>query len=852
MFSLVWSGRPLSLPALLIPSTLSLLCVAVLANGIFRMRLKDHSPLLNEQQTRLNVAFKEAEQQNKVLKEMQEMARVGYWFYDHPSGKLDWSPETFQIMERREAEGVLQSTEFVSRLRPEDRIRLLECTENILLNEKPYELEYQLTTPTGKIKYCREFGRPHYDAAGKLIGIYGAVQDVTEQRLAETALRENEERWRWIVQGTHDGIWDWDLEANSAYFSPQWKALLGYEDNELDNVPATWERLVHPDDLERAVLAKEAHLHKGTTAYSCEFRMRHKSGSHLWILDRGMAVRDEAGHPYRMVGVYTDISEMKQTQEKLVEAQNDLEHQVAERTKSVQEREHFLHLLIESIPLYLFWKDQRGAYTGCNSNYLKAHYSNAKEDFLGKTDAELYDTGEHVEESLRTDRLVLEEGKPVLHQIIPFSAPHTYIQWIDLNKTPVFDEEGRVIGLLGYFEDITKRLLVEKQIQEQRALLQKVIDTDPNLIYVTTQEGMFTLLNLATADFFGIPSEALLGMNESELLSVEHGNDPSIAALRIAMETLQETYIPECRVVTPLGKVRWLQIIKRPLHDASDEKPQVLGIATDITARKRVEEDLLRAKVSAEVANQAKSQLISSMSHELRTPLNAVLGFSELLADEEVGVLNTRQQRYADNILTSGKQLLRLINDVLDLAKLDARKLELDYSVFRPKEAIDNAIALVKQALVDKHIAFEVLYQDEIPLLSADQQRFKQILYTLLGNAIKLSSEKGKIEVLVSSTQTTQANIHMAIKNDGIGIRPEDLKRIFYETEPLEPTEKHKYTGIRIGLALTRRLTEAHGGRIWAESHGTETGSTFHVEIPLKGFSYPIEANDDVGGYHAV
>lgn len=813
---------------------------------------KQPPSLSQEEQVTPSAACTELEIQNKILRDVQQMARVGYWFYDHTTGLVDWSQEVFHIMGVPPTEQGLSSTEFLALLRPEDQNRLFECSERAILNKESYEIEYQITTPAGKTKYCREFGRPYYDATGRQVGTYGAVQDVTEQTITRAELQANEERWRWVLQGSGDGVWDWEVGSKEVYFSPQWKALLGYEEHELENTTETWARLVHPEDYDPAMEATAQHLLGLTESYSCEFRMRHKNGSYLWILDRGVAMRNSDGKPFRMVGIHTDITEMKRSQEQLREAREQLEQQVAERTKALQEREHFLHLLIESIPLYLFWKDRDGAYAGCNSNYLRAHYSDSVEAFLGKTDAQLYDDEESVRESTRTDRIVLEEGKPVLHQVLPFSEPHAYIEWIDLNKTPICDEEGRVIGLLGYFEDITEQLKAIELIQEQRTLLQKVIDTDPNLIYVTTQEGVFTLVNLATAEFFGIPSESLLGMKEAELLSVEQGNDPSLTALRVAMETLQETYIPECRVVTPNGKVRWLQIIKRPLHAVSGERVQVLGIATDITARKRVEEDLLRAKVSAEVANQAKSQLISSMSHELRTPLNAVLGFSELLAEEEVGVLNTRQQRYADNILTSGKQLLRLINDVLDLAKLDARKLELDYNTFHAQEALENALSLVKQIAMDRQITFKIRYQEEIPPISADQQRFKQILYTLFGNAIKLSPDKSTIEVQVSLSQHTETSLHIAIKNEGIGIRPEDLKRIFYETEPLDPTEKHKYTGIRIGLALTRRLAEAHGGHIWAESTGTDKGSTFHIEIPVHGSRYPSEPERDSGGSYAI
>jgi PAS domain S-box-containing protein len=707
---LILRGRSLPIPLYLTEVFVSFLFVFACCGVLLKARLCHLQDASSKQAKLIQKVRHEYSHKEKMLEEVQTLAQVGNWCYEYEADTIHWSPQTFIIFEQDAASGVIRGQEFLALLPLEDRERLLVCTEQVKTDRQKYEIEYCYVTKKNSRKYLREFGAPYYDIEGNLIGIYGAVQDITEQVLAEQTLRESHEQ---------------------------------------------------------------------------------------------------------------------------------LEALVAERTKALEEQRHLLRLIIENIPLYLFWKDREGRYLGCNTNYLEAHYFDSPEQILGKTDAELYADSDLQEESLETDRRVLA-GEPIVHNIVPFNAAHAIIKWIDVNKTPIQDEFGKIIGLLGYFEDVTERVRAEGQILEQRLLLQKVIDTDPNLIYVTNHEGAFVLVNRATAEFFGLSAEDIVGQSEIELLSTEQGNDTSLYALRSAQTTLQETFIPECRVVTPQGEVRWLQIIKRPLVHSTEEIPQMLGIATDITARKRIEEDLLRAKVSAEVANQAKSQLISSMSHELRTPLNAILGFSELLADNEVGELNPRQKRYADNILTSGKQLLRLINDVLDLAKLDARRLELDYSIFDPSMALESAIALVRQAAMDKHITIAIQCEERIPSLSADQQRFKQVLYTLIGNAIKFTPERGAIQVEMSLLGEEEPLLHIAVSDAGIGIKNDDLKRIFYETEPLEPAEKHKYTGIRIGLALTRRLVEAHEGRVWAESTNTKAGSTFHFTLPIKGRAYPL------------
>ena len=169
-------------------------------------------------------------EQNRILKDVQTMARLGYWLYDHRTGKVDWSPETFHIVGLPPSEQGLNNLDFLELVLPEDRERLITLAKNTLQNTAPYEIEYQLKTLTGQIKYCREFGRPYYDAEGNQIGMYGALQDITEQVHQKAEIQANDERWRLILQGTQHGMWDADLTSSTTYYSPQWKALLGYED----------------------------------------------------------------------------------------------------------------------------------------------------------------------------------------------------------------------------------------------------------------------------------------------------------------------------------------------------------------------------------------------------------------------------------------------------------------------------------------------------------------------------------------------------------------------------------------------------------------------------------------------
>jgi signal transduction histidine kinase len=234
------------------------------------------------------------------------------------------------------------------------------------------------------------------------------------------------------------------------------------------------------------------------------------------------------------------------------------------------------------------------------------------------------------------------------------------------------------------------------------------------------------------------------------------------------------------------------------------------------------------------------------MSHELRTPLNAIIGFSEILSDQSFGDLNTRQLRYANHILNSGRHLLQLINDILDLSKIEAGRQELTRSSFSVASALNNVTAIVKPLANKKSIQLDFDVRSPLPAVFADEGKFKQIMYNLLSNAIKFTQEGGRVTVTALLQEETAAEpqagleskpsaecLRVAVADTGIGIKPEDQERIFNEFEQLDSSYGRQQQGTGLGLALTKRLVEMHSGRIWVESRGVENeGSTFTFVLP--------------------
>jgi len=231
-----------------------------------------------------------------------------------------------------------------------------------------------------------------------------------------------------------------------------------------------------------------------------------------------------------------------------------------------------------------------------------------------------------------------------------------------------------------------------------------------------------------------------------------------------------------------------------------------------------------------EVANRHKSEFLANMSHELRTPLNAIIGFSDVLAQGMAGALDPKQTEYLEDIRSSGQHLLSLINDILDLAKVEAGRMELTLGQFSLRGALANAVTMLRERAARHAIGLD-LRVEGVDLISADERKVKQILFNLLSNAVKFTADGGTIEV-IAGREDDQALV--SVRDSGIGIAPDDQARIFEEFRQVGGGTPASSEGTGLGLTLTKALVELHGGRIWVQSD-VGKGSTFSFTLPISG-----------------
>src|SRR5712692_8936570 len=245
----------------------------------------------------------------------------------------------------------------------------------------------------------------------------------------------------------------------------------------------------------------------------------------------------------------------------------------------------------------------------------------------------------------------------------------------------------------------------------------------------------------------------------------------------------------------------------------------------------RMNEELGRLYQQLDTANRHKSEFLTSMSHELRTPLNAIIGFSEVLLEKMFGELNEKQEEYLQDILSSGHHLLSLINDILDLSKVEAGKMELEPGVFNLRELLEGSLVMVKERALAHGIALSLDIADDIDTFSGDERKVKQILFNLLSNAVKFTPDKGKVGITAKKTASA---VQIAVWDTGVGIAAEDQQRIFEEFQQVGKGLTEKPEGTGLGLALTKKFVELHGGTIWVDS-APGRGSTFAFTLPIAG-----------------
>jgi PAS domain S-box-containing protein len=631
---------------------------------------------------------------------------------------------------------------------------------------------------TGRITDVLYNASVYKNEHGEVLGVFAAARDVTDRKMAEELQRASSAYARSLIEASLDPL---------VTISSQGK-ITDVNEASVQATGVSREQLIGTDFSDyftEPEKARAGYVKAFSEGFVRDYPLaiRHVSGRITHVLYNASVFRDDKGNVLGVFAAARDVTAQKQASQ-------------------------YARSLIEASLDPLVTISPQGKITDVNEASVQVT-GVPREQLIG-TDFSDYFT--EPDKARAGYQKVFSEG---LVRDYPLAIRHASGRITDVlyNASLYRDDKGKVLGVFAAARDVT---LQKQASQYARSLIEASLDP----LVTISPEGKITDVNEASVQATGMPREQLIGTDFSDYFT-----EPEMARAgyqKVFSEGLVRDYSLAIRHRS--GSITDV------LYNASvykDDKANVLGVfaaARDVTERKRFERSL-------QEASRMKSEFLANMSHELRTPLNGIIGFAEFMIDGKPGTLNPKQSEYLGDILNSGRHLLQLINDVLDLAKVEAGKMELNLEELSLGRAIEEVRAVAKPMAQKKNIRINVGVEPGLEMVRLDQQKFKQILYNLLSNGIKFTDDGGSVDILAIAVEP--ARFKLSVKDTGIGIRDEDLSRLFREFEQLETGASRRYEGTGLGLALTRKLVELQEGVIGVESKVGQ-GSTFSVTLPLR------------------
>ncbi|MEL0166542.1 MAG: PAS domain-containing protein [Pseudomonadaceae bacterium] len=694
----------------------------------------------------------------------------------------------------------------------QDRIRT-EITESAeQLTE--WRSEYRINHPRLGEIWVAGYASPERLDNGEIVW-HGFITDITARKRIEQSLASEQQRLARIIDATGVGSWEWDLTSHQLQVSSRWLHMLGYPEDQPQPLEAsTWVDLIHPEDRPNAHAQMVAHLRGETDHLRYICRAHHRDGHWVWIQSHGQVThRDASGHALWMSGIHADISQ---------------EMAASEETR---EARAFLDAVINSsTEVAIIAVDNRGIITLFNSGAEKLLGYRASE-VVSLISPERFHLASEVQE--RAAELTLRYGEPIeglevfLHEARRGGSevrPWTYVRkdgqqrLVNLTVTRIDDASGEPVGFLGIATDITDLINTTRALQKSESRFRSMVGNLPGAVYRCSPEQDWNMSYLSNEieRITGYPAGDFIDSQRRSYTSVVHPDDLHQLQMRLNVPSDQPSFECTYRLIHADGHVVQVREKGRGEFDSRGNLQGVDGFIWDVTEQVRVE--------------QMKAQFVSTVSHELRTPLTAISGAIKLIDGGALGPVPAPMHRLLGIAAQNSDSLHRLINDLLDMDKLTAGKLQIDLQPHPLRPLLERALEL-NQSYAEQFQIKQMLGQvDDVEVL-VDDQRLGQMLANLLSNAAKFSHPQGCVRLdALRHDDTVEISVH----DDGIGIPAAEQARIFDKFFQVDSTSTRKRHGSGLGLAITRELARRMGGDIGFES-SSDAGSRFWIRLPCNG-----------------
>lgn len=807
------------------------------------------------------------------LAESQRIAGIGSWERDLATNAVVWSKELFRIF-GLDPERVAPSFEILMGLIvPEDRELQQKSVQEAIRENKPYNTDFRIMKPEGTTALIHSQGEVICDEAGKPVLLRGTAQDITERRQMEDALkaavaRAEDEKARSdsIIAAIGDGISIQDRNFRILYENEAQKKMVG------DHV---------------GELCHQAYEKKEARCEGCGVAQVFKDGG-THIVERS-APTDKG-----LVHVEITASPLRDAKRNVI-AGIEVVHNITERKKAedlLREQKRFTENMIMGSAIATFvldadhrvliWNRSCEILTGISGAEMVGS-SNQWKPFYGHERPVLADLvlGREPEKlALLYSNVTVSELLPDgLHAEDWFKKLNGKDRYVVFDAAPIRDNSGKIIAAVETLQDITERKTLENQLYRSKQDWEDTFNSITDMVTVHDSDYNIILANKAAEKILNLPM--LENMKDRKCFAYYHGTDhapegcPSCSCLQTGVSTLFEIFEPHLNM--------FIEIRAIPRFDSNNKLIGLIHVVRDITERKQLEEqikihtehletvvqertraledtnielqavnrELVLRREEAEAASRSKTDFLANMSHELRTPLNAIMGFSEIMLMDMAGPVTARQREFLNDISKSGNHLLSLINDVLDLSKVEAGKMELEPEPVIIEDLIAGSLMMFKEKTLKHAIKVETFIGPAVADITADRRKLKQVLMNLISNALKFTPDGGSVTVAARLIEgekvgswedekkptgflpSDTALVEISVADTGVGIPREQQKKLFQPFQQIDSSLSRKHAGTGLGLSLCRRFVELHGGRIWVESEPGK-GSTFSFAIPVR------------------
>jgi PAS domain S-box-containing protein len=495
--------------------------------------------------------------------------------------------------------------------------------------------------------------------------------------------------------------------------------------------------------------------------------------------------------------------------------------------QALHDREQQYRRVVEQVSEVIFQLDEQGRWQFLNPAW-RAMVGSDETEALGRLFLETLHADDHSVAQRILDQLWSGERELGSAELRLLTADGAY-RWVELRARTLAVEEGRSASVTGTLTDLTPRKLSEQILHESELRFRQIAENIRDVIYVCTPAlDQFFYVSPAFGEIWGVGDAALYERPALFLETIIPEDRSSVAAALRRHPISGGVSSIDFRIARCDGDVRWIGMRVFSMREDQRYPPRLTGIAEDITERKRHEQALRQSNRELAKVARMKDEFLASMSHELRTPLNAILGIAEVLQEQIYGPVTKRQITALQQIDESGRHLLALINDILDLSKIEAGQLTLDLTATDVRAVCLASLRLVEPAARHKGMTARVSIDDDVGTHLCDSRRLTQILVNLLSNAVKFTPVGGEFGLEV---KPTAHGLTFTVWDTGIGISPEDQKALFQPFVQLDSSLARAHGGTGLGLALVRRMTELHGGEVRLESE-QGGGSRFIITLP--------------------